>query len=105
MSIPAARLGDSFTDGDTIGTSSGLVFVNNMGFARLTDLTLGHSCWPPVHIISGSGNVFVENLPASGIGRDAHAIHCDTVCTIGKNPGDDCHDGIISSGSGNVFIG
>lgn len=96
MSVPAARLGDSFLDGDLIAQGSGNVFVNNIPFARLGDITMGEGCFPPVIIIQGSGSVFVNNIPAVRLG-DAKAVHC---C-----PDHGCHDSIVSSGSGNVFVG
>lgn len=104
MSIPAARLGDSFTDGDTIGEGSGNVFTNGIPSTYLTQKTLSHSCFPAVPIITGSGSTFINGNAAIRL-SDLHAIHCDTLCKIGKNLGDDCHDGLVSSGSGNVFIG
>ena len=99
MAMPAARLGDTFTDGDTIAMGSGTVFVNGMPLARLGDLTTGHGpppCfWPPVPIVAGSGSVFADGLPVARLG-DPHATHC---C------GPACHDAVIAVGSGNVFIG
>jgi len=105
MSLPAARIGDTFTDTDVIAEGSGNVFVNGIPKARLGDKTIGHTLpghtfYPPVPIIEGSGSVFVNGLPAARVG-DKHAIHCDTP----GHPASDCHDAIINTGSGNVFIG
>ena len=98
--LPVARIGDSYSDGDTQMQGSGNVFVNNIPVARLGDLTTGHKCssggwWPSVPIIQGSGSVFVNNIPVARLG-DAHATHC---C------GDSCHNGVFVTGSGNVFSG
>ena len=99
MSLPAARVGDTFTDGDVIASGSGDVFINNLPAARLGDQTTGHnsgSCFfPPTVITSGSGSVFINNLPAARMG-DSHDVHC---CMSS------CHDGVVNSGSGNTFTG
>lgn len=104
MTLAVARLGDKFTDTDTIATASGNVFVNNLPAARLTDMTTGHSLpghgvYPPVPITTGSGSVFANNLAIARL-TDTHAIHCDT-----PHPGSDCHVAVISTASGNVFSG
>ena len=101
MTLPVARIGDKFSDTDTIATGSGDVFINNIPAARLTDMTTGHALpghgfYPPVPIISGSGSVFANNLPLARM-TDKHAPHCD--------PHPDCHDGVIINGSGSVFAG
>jgi len=103
--VAVARIGDNFTDNDIIGTGSGDVFVNNIPAARLSDITTGHNApghgfYPPAPIIAGSGSVFVNNLPIARMG-DVHAVHCDV--DFPHLPPPDCHDGTISSGSGNVF--
>lgn len=95
MVMAVARIGDSFTDGDTVAQGSGNVFVNNLPVARLGDATTGEGCYPSVVIISGSGSVFANNIPVARLG-DLKSVHC---CD------DDCHDGVISSASGNVFTG
>lgn len=94
MSIPIARLGDIFSDGDIIAQGSGNVFVNNIPVARLGDITTGEGCFPPVVISSASGSVFVNNIPVARLG-DIKMVHC---C-----PNHGCHDGHIFSASGNVF--
>lgn len=104
MTKAVAALGDKFTDTDTIGTGSGDVFINNKPMAALGDMTTGHTLpghgfYPPVPIITGSGSVFVNNKPVAALG-DKHAVHCDP-----PHPASDCHDGVISTGSGNVFTG
>lgn len=96
MTIPVARLGDTFTDGDTIAQGSGNVFINSIPAARLGDATTGEGCFPPVVISSGSGSVFVNNIPLSRLG-DTKLVHC---C-----PDNGCHDGVVASASGNVFAG
>jgi len=103
--MPAvARIGDKFSDEDTIMEGSGNVFTNNIPTARLADKTTGHTLpghgfYPSAPIIEGSGSVFVNNRP---IVRedDAHAVHCDTPHTIS-----DCHDGVVTTASTNVSAG
>lgn len=94
MSIPVARLGDVFTDGDIIAQGSGNVFVNNIPVARLGDVTTGEGCFPSVIISTASGSVFANNIPIARLG-DLKMVHC---C-----PDQGCHDGIIATASGNVF--
>jgi len=89
-----ARIGDGFSDSDTVATGSGNVFINNLPCGRITDQTSGHGCFPPATIITGSGLVFVNNLAIARL-TDLHSTHC---CVT-------CHDGIINSGSGDVFSG
>lgn len=96
MASAAARMGDKCSDGDTIAVGSGNVFINNLPAVRLGDSTTGHNGFPPVPILKGSGSVFVNNIPAVRLG-DNHAVHC--------KPDHGCHDGVVSVGSGNVFIG
>lgn len=96
MAQPAARLGDAFTDGDIIAQGSGNVFVNGMPLARIGDATTGEKCFPPVVLIQGSGRVFANNIPVSRLG-DKKAYH---KCKKKKK-----HDGVVATGSGNVFIG
>ena len=50
------------------------------GISRMKDLESGHQCWPPVPVITGSLNVFVNKIAAVRVG-DVTAIH---VC--GKKP-------------------
>ena len=50
------------------------------GISRLKDLESGHQCWPPVPVITGSLNVFVNKIAAVRVG-DTTSIH---VC--GKKP-------------------
>lgn len=104
MSLPAARMSDSVNCGDTLAQGSGNVFINNLPAARVSDVTTGHGCYPSVPITSGSGQVFINGIPAARM-SDSIMKHCDTLCAVGQNLGDDCHQGFISSGSGNVFIG
>ena len=104
MTEAVARIGDSFTDTDTIMEGSGDVFVNNIPVARLGDKTTGHTLpghtfFPSVPINTGSGSVFVNNIPIARLG-DTHIIHCDI-----PHPSSHCHDGAISTASGDVFSG
>lgn len=104
MTLGVARIGDIFTDTDTIAQGSGNVFCNNIPVARLGDVTTGHTLpghtfYPSVPITTGSGSVFVNNVPIARL-TDLHAVHCDS-----PHPVSDCHDGAISSASGNVFSG
>ena len=38
------------------------------GISRIKDLESGHQCWPPVPVITGSLNVFVNKKAAMRIG-------------------------------------
>lgn len=93
-----ARIGDGFSDGDTVATGSGNVFADNLPVARLSDQTTGHGCYPPTTIITGSGVVFVNNLPVARL-TDQNHVHC---CTVFPFP---CDSGIINGASGDVFTG
>ena len=110
MSIPAARMGDKFLDTDTVGGSSGDVFINNLPAARLTDLTLGHpgpplfiphGYYPPVELSSGSGSVFVNGLPMARL-TSTKMPHVDPP-HLPISP--DFHDSIIITSSNDVFAG
>jgi len=94
--LPVARLSDTFQCGDIIANGSGDVFVNNLPVARLTDMSIGHSGFPPMPISIGSGTVFVNSLPVARL-SDQHLPHCA--------PDKGCHPAIIAVGSGNVFAG
>lgn len=91
--------------------------------ARLGDLGIGHGCFPPTPVISGSSNVIISGKPAARIGDQLAPHGCSncpphpraigagasTVFINGKNAarvGDSviC-GGSISSGSNNVIIG
>ena len=61
--------------------------------ARLGDMTAGHG-FPPKPILSGSGNVLINGIPAARVG-DATAVHC---------LGPVCHAGAVAAGSSNVLI-
>lgn len=50
------------------------------GISRIKDIESGHQCWPPVPVITGSLNVFVNKKAALRVG-DVTAVH---VC--GNNP-------------------
>ena len=105
MSLPVARMGDKFSDDDTIGAGSGDVFMNGMPAARMTDMTTGHyvpghGFYPPAPIITGSSSVFVNGLPLVRF-TDKHAPHCDT--KLEHDPPPDCHDGVIITSSGSAF--
>lgn len=95
--MPAiTRITDIYSDGDTQAMGSNDVFANGLPVARLTDMTTGHGCWPPVPVVTASNSVFVNGLPAARL-ADAHATHC---C-----PDKGCHDGVFVSGSNDVFVG
>lgn len=104
MTLAVARIGDKFLDTDTIAAGSGDVFVNNLPAARLGDATTGHTLpghtfYAPTTISTGSGSVFVNNMPLARL-TDKHLVHCDV-----GHPASDCHDSVISTGSGDVFSG
>ena len=69
----------------------------SMPQATITDVTTGHSCWPPTSICEGSPTVISESLPASRIG-DACIPHR---CTRDPHP---VHTPAIASGSSSVII-
>jgi len=94
--VPAAtRIGDPYNDGDAQAVGSGNVFINGIPVARLGDATTGHGCWPPANVSVASPNVFANTIKVSRVG-DAHSVHC---C-----PDVNCHDGVFTSGSGDVYI-
>lgn len=62
---------------------------------RLGDISTGHApCFPARPNDSASPNVFVNNIPWHRQG-DHWVTHC---C------GPSCHDGILATGSPNVFV-
>lgn len=63
--------------------------------SRKTDTGSKHGCFPPTPAISGSGNVFINNLPALRKG-DALAPHGCGKCRP--------HGRAVSSGSSTVFV-
>lgn len=62
---------------------------------RLGDSCTGHGTWPPRPSTGGSGDVFVNGIPAHRQG-DAWAVHCNDVPV--------CHAGSLAAGSGTVFV-
>lgn len=62
---------------------------------RLGDSCTGHGTWPPRPSTGGSGDVFVNGIPAHRQG-DAWAVHC--------NDAPVCHAGSLAAGSGTVFV-
>lgn len=54
--------------------------VAGSGMSRMKDLESGHQCWPPVPVITGSLNVYVNKIQAVRVG-DVTSVH---VC--GNNP-------------------
>ncbi|MBN0986927.1 type VI secretion system PAAR protein [Amphritea pacifica] len=91
--------------------------------ARLGDIGSGHGCFPATPIVSGSGDVLIEGVPAARVG-DALAPHgcrkcpphgravaagSSTVMINGKpaaRVGDSIScGGSVASGSGSVSIG
>lgn len=61
---------------------------------RIGDMTAGHGCFPPRPTITGSSNVFIEDIQAHRV-SDMVMVHC---C------GPVCHDGVTLTGSPKVFI-
>ena len=95
--MPAvARIGDTFTCGDTIKSGSANVFANGLPVGRITDGTTGHGCSsgsaPATVIADGSGTVFANGIPLSRV-SDGLVPHA-----CGSTP----HGGTINSGSPNV---
>ncbi|GAB2660178.1 PAAR domain-containing protein [Vibrio panuliri] len=66
--------------------------------ARLGDIASAHGCFPSTPIIAGSGDVFINGIPAA-IG-DAAAPHG---CPCPKTP-HGSHGRSIAAGSGSVLI-
>lgn len=58
--------------------------------ARETDMCTGHGSCSPRPAISGSPDVFVNNLPAHRQG-DTWAVHCS-------------HSSVLASGSSSVYV-
>lgn len=61
---------------------------------RQGDSCTGHGTFPPRPSTSGSGNVFVNGIPAHRQG-DSWAVHC--------NPSPSCHASTLGAGSATVF--
>ena len=61
---------------------------------RITDNGSGHGCYPPRPAITGSPNVFVNNLAVVRV-TDKYDTHC---CKSS------CHDGFLEEGSTTVFV-
>lgn len=66
---------------------------------RLGDTCTGHDCFPPRECISGSDNVFANNLPAHRV-NDTWSVH---TCTHPGVPHGQ-HDSIQATGSNTVFV-
>ena len=66
---------------------------------RLGDSCTGHDCFPPRKSSSGSGNVFVNGIPAHREG-DSWETH---TCTHPKIP-HGSHGGSLASGSSTVYV-
>lgn len=58
-------------------------------------ISTGHGGFPPRPSTSASGDVFVNGIAVHRQGDD-WAVHCNSSPT--------CHDGVLSSGSGTVFV-
>ncbi|WP_299692235.1 PAAR domain-containing protein [uncultured Tateyamaria sp.] len=63
--------------------------------SRKGDICSGHGCFPPTPAIVGSGNVFIESIPALRQG-DAVAPHGCSNCPP--------HGRSVSGGSPTVFV-
>jgi len=70
--------------------------MSTMPVGRITEICSGHKCWSPTIAISGSSNVFVENLPVHRVG-DIYVPHC---C---GDDDDRCHDVKTTTASPSVF--
>lgn len=66
-----------------------------MNSTRIGDLNTGHDACPPVELIEGSSNVFINGRRAGRVG-DSYASHS---CDIHPP-----HSGVIASGSKSVYI-
>lgn len=62
---------------------------------RKGDRCTGHGTFPPRASAGGSGDVFINGMPAHRVG-DAWGSHC--------NPTPVCHGGSLASGSATVFV-
>ncbi len=62
--------------------------------SRQGDLCSGHGPFPPRPLVSGSGDVFINGIPA-GRRNDPYGIHCSPK---------KCHGGSASAGSSTVFV-
>ncbi|SER20979.1 Zn-binding Pro-Ala-Ala-Arg (PAAR) domain-containing protein, incolved in TypeVI secretion [Amphritea atlantica] len=63
--------------------------------ARLGDIGSGHGCFPPTPIVSGSGDVIIDGIPAARVG-DPLAPHGCSKCPP--------HGRAIAAGSSSVMI-
>lgn len=63
--------------------------------SRQGDTCTGHADFPPRASVAGSGDVFVNGLPAHRQG-DGWGVHC--------NSSPSCHDGATAQGSATVFV-
>lgn len=61
---------------------------------RQGDSCTGHGSFPPRNSTSGSGDVFVNGIPAHRQG-DGWSVHC--------NPTPSCHGSSLAAGSGTVY--
>lgn len=61
---------------------------------RLGDICTGHGCWPPRPSCAGSGNVFINSIPANRVG-DGYPPH--------PCPPAPPHPAVSAAGSPNVF--
>ncbi len=62
--------------------------------SRQGDLCSGHGPFPPRPLVSGSGDVFINGIPA-GRRNDPYGIHCSPK---------KCHGGSAGAGSSTVFV-
>lgn len=62
---------------------------------RVSDVSTGHSCFPPNPVIKGSPDVFVNDKPAARVG-DKLQPHC---CPMPPY----CHPSTITTGAKTVF--
>jgi len=63
--------------------------------SRLNDIGSDHACFPPSNVIAGSGNVFINGLPAARVSDPLMAHGCGKCTPHARN---------IAIGSSSVFI-
>ena len=84
---PAARVGDSISEGGSVTSGSSDVFINSIPAAIANTSQGSCSIHGSVSVTQGSGTVFINSQPAA---RLSDSVSCGAT---------------ISAGSGNVLIG
>jgi len=95
--VPAiGRIGDPVTCGDTVAEGSGNVFAGGMPVTRVnSDLTAGHSCYPPTTFSAGSTTVLCNNLYIVIVGSPIVPHSC---------PNSSPHGGTLATGMPTVLV-